>query len=197
MLKNSTKTALGIKGEVASHFSESVSDADIRLALNWFYSLVWRAVRTNRPSSASNLTDATPIPTDGFELSSIGDLGTVSHGFSVYEGSVSPSNRLDEVPFDSKCKGYYILGDKLFVINSGDVVIKYFLKTPRLLDNEQLKDHFIQIDQDLEQTLFRFCSEVFYEGEFQEDRAIRQEDRFLEELDRFFDVQVVSRALRI
>ena len=198
MLNNTTWTAQDVKDKLITHFDEPVDDASIRLAVNFFYALVGRAKREFRRSEGVGLATNVSVPGTGYDLTGITDLGSLSGGFQVFNGTIKEYNELKMIQPESTDRGFYIIGTTLFLSqeSSGTIGIKYQKKTARIESSESLSDHTLKIDQDLEETVFRFCLSVFYEGEFQAAEADRQKEKFWAEVQQFFSEPVKTRTIR-
>lgn len=195
MINNSTWTAQTLKDYVSSHFANTnVTDDNIKLGLNFFLSLVGRAKRQALKTLDQGLASAIDT-TNGYDLGLITDLGSLVDGFEVYRGTIKPQHQLPNVKRGDTRAGYYLVGDTLFTTDDDTVSIIYQKKTPRIT-TEALSDYTIPIDQDLEQTLFRYVSSFFFEGQFQFDMSQMNEEKFYAEVLQFFSQPTKTRIIQ-
>lgn len=197
MLNNTTWTAQTLKENIVDHFQDAnVSDSSIRLAVNFFNSLVGRAKRSALRSGGLKTT-AVSVSTTGYDLSTISDIGSLTDGFRVYEGAIRKENELFNVSIDCPDTGYYLSGNYLFLngARAGSVNIVYQEKTPRISSTAILSSYALPIDQDLEETIFRFTASLFFENQFQPDLMKENENKFYQEVLQFFSQPVKMRII--
>lgn len=190
MIENSTWTAQTLKDEISNHFSDTnVTDDNIRLGLNFFYSLLGRVRRNALRSDQRKNSAQISVTSSGYDLTQISDIATVDEGFIVYRGSVKKGNEMANVGKNSGEDGYYLMGNTLYLNSgSGSIVVEYQAKSPRITSSTALSDHTLKIDQDLEETVFRYVAAHFLEGQFRIDGLEpMQNDKFFSELTQYFN----------
>jgi len=191
MFNNSTLTLDDVKNQFIRRTKDTtILDNDVIDAVNDFYSIMKRAERQSK-RNRSKLWSAIAVTSSGYDITSLTNIG--SDNIKVYEGTsmsdVKPANFIPERNPEDQETGWYVLGDgKMYMtqLESKSVVVIYDKKTPRVTVGSTLASHTLEIDQDLEQTLRRYCNYTFYEGQYQQNLYEENEQKFIEELTRYF-----------
>ncbi len=195
MLNNSQLTANDLKKQFVQHKQDdSVNDEHLRLALNEFYSIVGRLEREHAPEKNRKTRKIDEIDETGLDLSAISDLGSLD--VLLFESEKKVANFVPKRFMGSQKRGYYFEGNRLFLTyeSSEPFWLTYPKKTPRILANEDLSTHILQIDQDLEKALYHYLQTVFFDGEYQLNLRDDAEAKAIEEISRYFDQSLTLRG---
>lgn len=169
----------------------NITDQSLIRAVNAAISIIQRIEQKVHPENHQAQTGALSVDSAGYDLSNITDCGSYTRGFFVYQDEINPYKFLPKRDASAFDKGYYILGNKLYLTRAegGTVYIVYQKKTTRIdlsIDVESNTDT-LPFDQDLEEAVENFVASRFYEREKQGGDEDIYKQAFYAEVERFFD----------
>jgi hypothetical protein len=182
----SSLTLAGLKEQVQSDYGVgTVTDARVLSGVNRFLSKYQRLERQAYPDRGLKVTSAVTIPSTGYALSSITDLGNEEEGFRLYAGEVKPEKMIPKRN-QGNDDGWYISDSKIYLNKDyGDVYIEYYEKTTKYPASTTTTT-VLPIDRDAEEAAALYVVGAFYRYRQEFDLATDSEERAYDELTRLF-----------